>query len=249
MIRNKIVLKNVKVHNLKGVNLTLEPNELIVFTGVSGSGKSSLAFDTIYMEGQRRYIESLSSYARRHLGDFPKPEADLIEGISPTIAIEQKTIGKNPRSTVGTITGIYDFIRVLFAKIATPYCPVSLEPVSPQSTQKIIETLLALPKNTKIILLAPYVQGKKGEFKDEFTDLQKKGFTKVRIDKKIVDLSDTPSLDPTVSHDIDLVIDRLQILDENKTRITEAVQTGLDLGKGLIFILEVETGEEKLFSK
>lgn len=249
MIRNKIILKNVKVHNLKGVNLTLEPNELIVFTGVSGSGKSSLAFDTIYMEGQRRYIESLSSYARRHLGDFPKPDADSIEGISPTIAIEQKTVGKNPRSTVGTITGLYDFIRVLFAKIATPYCPISLEPVSPQSTQKIIETLLTLPKNTRIILLAPFASQKKGEFKEEFLDLQKKGFTKVRVDKEIVDLSEELLLDPTVAHDVDLVIDRLLIAEDHKTRIIEAIETGLDLGKGIISILEVDTNQEKLFSK
>lgn len=249
MIRNKIILKNVRVHNLKGINLTLEPNELIVFTGVSGSGKSSLAFDTIYMEGQRRYIESLSSYARRHLGDFPKPEADLIEGISPTIAIEQKTIGKNPRSTTGTITGIYDFLRVLFAKIAIPYCPVSLEPVSPQSTQKIIETILSLPKGTKIIVLAPFASQKKGEFKEEFLDLQKKGFTRVRVDGQIVDLSEDLSLDPAVSHNVDLVIDRLQVSDDNKTRITEAVQTALELGKGLLSVLEVESKEEKLFSK
>ncbi|MES2200544.1 MAG: excinuclease ABC subunit UvrA [Chlamydiota bacterium] len=249
MARNKIILKNVRVHNLQGVNLTLEPNELIVFTGVSGSGKSSLAFDTIYMEGQRRYIESLSAYARRHLGDFPKPEADSIEGISPTIAIEQKTIGKNPRSTVGTITGLYDFIRVLFAKIAIPYCPVSLEPVSPQSSQKIIETLLSYQKNTKIILLAPFASQKKGGFKEEFLDLQKKGFTRVRLDREIVDISEDLSLDPTVTHDIDLVVDRLQILEENKTRITEAVETGLELGKGIISILEVDSNQEKLFSK
>ncbi len=249
MARNKIILKNVRVHNLQGVDLTLEPNELIVFTGVSGSGKSSLAFDTIYMEGQRRYIESLSSYARRHLGDFPKPEADSIEGISPTIAIEQKTIGKNPRSTVGTITGLYDFIRVLFAKIAIPYCPISLEPVSAQSTQKIIETLLSLPKNTKIILLAPFAVQKKGEFKEEFLDLQKKGFTRIRVDKQIVDLSEDLLLDPTVAHDVDLVIDRLQISEDNKTRITEAVQTALDLGKGILSILEVDSKQEKLFSK
>lgn len=249
MNRKKIILKNVRVHNLKGVDLTLDPSQLIVFTGVSGSGKSSLAFDTIYMEGQRRYIESLSSYARRHLGDFPKPEADHIEGISPTIAIEQKTTGKNPRSTVGTMTGIYDFLRVLFARISTPYCPVSLEPVSAQSAKHILEEILSLPEKTKITLLAPYASNKKGEFKDEFLDLMKQGFTKVRLDGKIVELTDDLSLDGNVSHDVDLVIDRIQVSEESKNRLTESVHAALEKGKGLLKILFSETLEEKLFSE
>src|ERR1700678_1496583 len=151
----KIVLKKVKVHNLKSVDLELDPNQLIVFTGVSGSGKSSLAFDTIYVEGQRRYIESLSTYARRHLGDMPKPDAEFISGISPTIAIEQKTAGRNPRSTVGTITGIYDYLRVLYARVGIPHCPISGEPVKPQSRERIIKSVEILPPRTKIIILAP----------------------------------------------------------------------------------------------
>ncbi len=248
MQQEKITLKNVRVHNLQGVNLTLEPNQLIAFTGVSGSGKSSLAFDTIYMEGQRRYVESLSSYARRHLGDFPKPKADSIEGISPTIAIEQKTISKNPRSSVGTITGIHDFLRVLFAKIATPHCPISKEPVTAQSTDQILSSILTSEENNKVIFLSPYFSQKKGEFKEEFKELLKKGFTKVRLDGKIVSLEEDLSLDGSLPHDVDLVIDRVQVNLDNKTRITEALQTALDQGKGLVIVLDPELQKEKLFS-
>ncbi len=249
MNRKKIILKNVKVHNLQGVDLTLEPDQLIVFTGVSGSGKSSLAFDTIYMEGQRRYIESLSSYARRHLGDFPKPEADHIEGISPTIAIEQKTTGKNPRSTVGTMTGIHDFLRVVFARVSTPYCPVSLEPVSAQSASQILEDILSMPKGSQILLLSPYASDKKGEFQDEFLDLQKQGFTKIRLDGKLRDLTDDLSLDGSVSHNIDIVIDRLKISEESKNRLNESVHAALEKGNGLLKIFCIDTQEEKLFSE
>ena len=249
MKQKKIILKNVKVHNLKGVDLELEAGQLIAFTGVSGSGKSSLAFDTIYMEGQRRYVESLSSYARRHLGDFPKPEADLIEGISPTIAIEQKTMGKNPRSSVGTITGIYDFLRVLFARVATPYCPISQEPVSAQSSQQILEEILSMKHGSKIILLSPYLSGKKGEFKEEFSDLLKKGFTRVRLDGNLVDLAEDLKLEGSVSHDLDIVIDRLQIEEEQKNRLTESVTLALEMGKGLLKVLQIDSGEERLFSE
>ncbi len=244
-----LILKKVRVHNLQDVNLTLEPNQLIAFTGVSGSGKSSLAFDTIYMEGQRRYVESLSTYARRHMGDFPKPDAESIEGISPTIAIEQKTAGKNPRSTVGTMTGIYDFLRVLYARVSTPYCPISQEPVSPQSEQHILHTILSMPFKTKAIFLSPYIAGKKGEFKEEFSDLLKKGFTRIRLDGKIVDLSEEISLDGSLSHDIDLVIDRISIAPELRSRIAEAVQSALEHGKGIMKVLNAETQEETLFSQ
>ncbi len=248
MQQEKITLKNVRVHNLKGVNLSLEPNQLIAFTGVSGSGKSSLAFDTIYMEGQRRYVESLSSYARRHLGEFPKPKADSIEGISPTIAIEQKTISKNPRSTVGTITGIYDFLRVLFAKIGIPYCPISQERVTGQSTEEILAAIFELEENSKVIFLSPYFSQKKGEFKEEFKDLLKKGFTKIRLDGMLVSIEEDLSLDGFLPHDVDLVIDRIQIHKNNRTRIIEALQTALDYGKGLAIVLQPDTLEEKLFS-
>jgi excinuclease ABC subunit A len=247
--RQPIILKNVRVHNLKGIDLELSPNQLIVFTGVSGSGKTSLAFDTIYVEGQRRYIESLSTYARRYMGDLPKPEADHISGISPTIAIEQKSVGKNPRSIVGTLTGVYDYLRVLFAKIAMPHCPVSGEALLPQSEKEILQAILSLPKKTKIVLLAPYIKGKKGSLKEDLSDLLRKGFMRIRLDGKILDLSEEIEVNETLSHDVDLVIDRFTIQDENISRITEAVIQALELGKGLLFALNAETQEETLFSK
>src|SRR5271154_1039431 len=178
----KIVLKKVKVHNLKGVDLELNRNELIVFTGVSGSGKSSLAFDTLYVEGQRRYVESLSTFARRQLGEMAKPDVEHISGISPTISIEQKTAGRNPRSTVGTMTEIYDYLRVLYARVGKPHCPISGEPVSPQSRERIIKTVQSLAPQTKLMVLAPYARGKKAEFKEDFQELLRKGFMRVRVD-------------------------------------------------------------------
>lgn len=237
-----IVLKGVKVHNLKNVNLKLKVNELIVFTGVSGSGKSSLAFDTIYVEGQRRYIESLSTYARRYLGALPKPDAELIAGISPTIAIEQKSIGRSPRSTVGTMTGIYDFLRVLFAKAALPHCPVSGEVVKPQSIEEIIAAIKELPDQTKFMVLAPYARGKKGEFKDDFADLLRKGFMRVRVNGEIVELDGELSLAKRKSHDIDIVIDRLVM--KKDARILEAATSALEWGKGMMSIL---TDDDELF--
>ncbi|HUD01208.1 MAG TPA: excinuclease ABC subunit UvrA, partial [Rhabdochlamydiaceae bacterium] len=243
----KIVLKKVRVHNLKDVDLELEPNQFIVFTGVSGSGKSSLAFDTIYVEGQRRYVESLSAYARRHLGDFPKPDAELISGISPTIAIEQKTAGRSPRSTVGTMTGIYDFLRVLFARTAVAHCPVSGEVVAPQSTLHIMETIQALPKGTRLLILSPYAKAKKGEFKDDFAELLRRGFTRIRLDGSVVELTEEIRVDKQKPHDIDIVIDRIALPDND--RIKEAVTQALDLGKGIMSIFNPETKEETLFSQ
>ncbi len=243
----KIVLRKVKVHNLKSVDLTLDPFQLIVFTGVSGSGKSSLAFDTIYTEGQRRYVESLSTYARRHMGDFPKPDADRIEGISPTIAIEQKTAGRTPRSTVATMTGIYDFLRVLFARASVAHCPVSGEPVAPQSSAHILAALSELPKGTKLVILSPYARGKKAEFKDEFAELQRKGFTRVRLDGQIVELTENLSIDKQKPHDVDLVIDRIVLPDND--RLKEAVSQALELGAGLMSALKGESKEELLFSQ
>lgn len=231
-----IVLKKVKVHNLKGVDLELEPGQLVVFTGVSGSGKSSLAFDTIYVEGQRRYIESLSHQARRFLGDLPKPEAESISGLAPTIAIEQKTAGRTPRSTVGTMTGIYDFLRVLYARIAVPYCPVSGEPVAAQSREKIIAEVQSLKAGTKIVILAPFARGKKGEFKEEFAELLAKGFMRLKIDGAWVDLSEAVVLDPKEAHDVDIVIDRLVVNEENASRIAESVSQALEVGKGFFSI-------------
>lgn len=252
MQNQPIVLKKVRVHNLKGVDLTLQPGQLVVFTGVSGSGKSSLAFDTIYVEGQRRYIESLSHQARRFMGELAKPEAESISGIAPTIAIEQKLAARTPRSTVGTLTGIYDYLRVLYARIAIPHCPVSKEPVAVQSREKIIAQIKHLPENTKIILLAPYARGKKGEFKEDFAELLSKGFMRLRIDGawiEIGQINQVESLDPKIAHDIDIVVDRLTVNPDSQSRVAEAAQAALELGKGFFSIYNPDTDEETLFSQ
>lgn len=252
MKHRQITLNRVRVHNLKGVDLKLPHHQLIVFTGVSGSGKSSLAFDTIYVEGQRRYIESLSTYARRHLGDLPKPDADAIDGISPTIAIEQKTAGRNPRSTVGTMTGIYDFLRVLYARVAIPHCPVSGEPVQPQSAEHILRKIKSRKAGSKLYLLSPCCRGKKGEFQEEIKDLVRKGFTRIRLDGAWIDLEDEQSdlqIDGRVAHDIDLVIDRIVLEQGEEKRLTDAVLQALECGKGVMSVWDSETQEEQLFSQ
>ena len=243
-----IFLKKVRVHNLKEVSLTLEGGELIAFSGVSGSGKSSLAFDTIFTEGQRRYVESLSTYARRRFGDLPKPDADAIEGISPTIAIEQKTAGRNPRSSVGTMTGIYDFLRILFARVGKAYCPVSGEPVSAQSVEQIINEVLALPKGSKILLYAPYVRGKKGEFKEEFVDLLRKGYSGSGSMGSSSTSKRGPRSTPSGS--------RCRPLDRparhrrgGKNPDIEGCQTALRIGKGMLLIYDAGTEKETLFSQ
>lgn len=248
MPKYQIVLKKVRVHNLKGIDLTLNTNELIVFTGVSGSGKSSLAFDTIFVEGQRRYIESLSTFARRYLGDISKPDVEHVSGLSPTISIEQKGGGKNPRSTVGTMTEIYDYLRVLFARIGVPHCPVSGEAVLPQSKERIIKTIQNLPEKSRLVFFAPFAKGKKGEFKEDFQLLLKKGFTRARVDGNIIDLSEEISLDKNLAHDIDIVIDRLVIAQDSHSRIAEAVISGLQVGNGVISIFDMDRDEETLYS-
>jgi len=248
MSKDPILLKKVSVHNLKGVDLELQAGELIAFTGVSGSGKSSLAFDTIYVEGQRRYIESLSTFARRYLGDMRKPDVEEVSGLSPTISIEQKTAGKNPRSTVGTMTEIYDYLRVLYARVGTPHCPVSLEPVLPQSKERIIKKIQHLPEGTKIILLAPFAKGKKGEFKDDFDHLLRKGYMRARVDGKVIDLSEEISLDKNLAHDVDVVIDRLTVSKENQSRIAEAVLAALECGNGVLTVHNLTQEEETLYS-
>lgn len=248
MKNQKIILKNVCVHNLKSVTLELDTQELIVFTGVSGSGKSSLAFDTLYAEGQRRYVESLSTFARRQLGELSKPDMESASGISPTISIEQKTAGRNPRSTVGTITEIYDYLRVLYARVGTAHCPVSGDPVTPQSRERIIKMIQNLPKETKIIILSPFAKSKKAEFKEDFLELLRKGFMRVRVDNKILSLEEEISLDGNVAHDVDIVIDRITVGPENDSRIAESVTQALQMGQGLCSVLNVENQTEELFS-
>jgi len=248
MNHEQIILKKVHVHNLKGVDLTLNKNELIVFTGVSGSGKSSLAFDTIYTEGQRRYVESLSSFARRQMGELVKPDLEHASGISPTISIEQKTAGRNPRSTIGTLTEIYDYLRVLYARVGVPHCPVSGEPVKPQSRERIIKSVQNLPSRTKIIILAPYARSKKAEFREDFQELIRKGYMRIRVDGNIANLTDDLTLDGNVAHDIDVVIDRLTIEANAQSRIADSITQALHLGQGICSVLTTETGEEQLFS-
>ena len=248
MQHHPIKLQKVNVHNLKSIDLTLEPNQLIVFTGVSGSGKSSLAFDTLYVEGQRRYVESLGTFARRQLGEMNKPDLEFASGISPTISIEQKTAGRNPRSSVGTMTEIYDYLRVLYARIGTPHCPVSGEAVTPQSRERIIKSVQNLPQGKKLLILSPYAKNKKAEFKEDFQDLIRKGYMRVRVDGKVIKLDDEISLDGGVAHDVDIVIDRLSVNPENNSRIAEAVTSALNLGNNVMSVVDVETDEENLFS-
>lgn len=242
----KIILKKVKVHNLKSVDVTLNPNQLIVFTGVSGSGKSSLAFDTLYAEGQRRYIESLSTFARRQMDDMSKPDLEHASGISPTISIEQKTAGRNPRSTVGTMTEIYDYLRVLYARIGIPHCPISGEIVSPQSRERIIKTVQTMPAGTKLIILSPFARGKKAEFKEDFHDLLRKGFMRARVDGNIVSLDEEITLDGSVAHDIDIVVDRIEISPDNQSRLAESVTQALSLSQGECITI-TSTGEDERF--
>lgn len=244
----QIILKKVSVHNLKAVDLTLQKNALIVFTGVSGSGKSSLAFDTLYVEGQRRYVESLSTFARRQMGELSKPDIEHASGISPTISIEQKTTGRNPRSSVGTLTEIYDYLRVLYARIGIPHCPISGEAVQPQSRERIIKSVQSLPLQKKIIILAPYAKAKKAEFQEDFRDLIRKGYMRARVDGTIVNLTDDLVLDGSVTHDVDVVIDRLIIEPQSHSRIADSITQALELGQGVCSVLDTDNEEEQLFS-
>lgn len=248
MIHSKIVIKKASVHNLKEVSLELPSGSFIVFTGVSGSGKSSLAFDTLYVEGQRRYIESLPQQARNQLESLAKPNCESIEGLSPTIAIEQKTVGKNPRSTVGTLTGIYDYLRVLFTKLGVAYCPVSHEQVSSISKEMLVKNAYAFAQNYRVLILSPLERGKKGEFKDLFFELEQAGFRRIRIDDQVLDLSEIKEIDPKKAHDIDVVIDRLEVNEENKERFLESLYASLEKGNGQSIILLFDEKQEKLFS-
>ena len=202
-----LIIRGAREHNLKDVHLELPRDSLIVFTGISGSGKSSLAFDTIYAEGQRRYVESLSSYARQFLGQMQKPDVDFIEGLSPAISIDQKSASRNPRSTVGTITEVYDYLRLLFARIGKPHCHVCGRPIARQSPEQIVDQVMSLPEGTKFQVLAPIVRGKKGEYEAVFEDLARKGFARAKVDGKVIDLSEKTRLDRYYKHDIDVVVD------------------------------------------
>src|SRR5438128_3459977 len=240
-----IQIRGAREHNLRNVNLDLPRNQLIVFTGVSGSGKSPLAFDTLYAEGQRRYVESLSSYARQFLGQLLKPDVDLLAGLSPAISIQQKTAGRNPRSTVGTITEIYDYLRVLYARVGQGHCPACGRPITAQTREQIIARILALPEGTRFLILAPVVRGQKGEYKDLFEDMLKRGFVRARADGQVVRLTDDLKLDRRIKHNIEVVIDRLKNEPKVRPRLAEAVEQALALGEGALIIAVEKPAESE----
>ncbi|MDM7925559.1 MAG: excinuclease ABC subunit UvrA [bacterium] len=245
---NGLVIRGAREHNLKNISLTIPRDKLVIITGLSGSGKSSLAFDTIYAEGQRRYVESLSAYARQFLGLMEKPDVDSIEGLSPAISIEQRTTGRNPRSTVGTVTEIYDYLRLLFARIGVPHCPSCGRKIEKQTVQQIADTVLAMPEGTRIQILAPVVRGRKGEYRDLFEQIRKDGFLRARVDRKPVELDAPPKLEKTRKHDIEVVVDRLTVSQKIASRLTDSLETALKLANGLV-ILDVNGSEDRLFSE
>ena len=241
-------VRGARQHNLKNVDIDIPRDQLVVITGLSGSGKSSLAFDTIYAEGQRRYVESLSAYARQFLELMGKPDVDLIEGLSPAISIEQKTTSKNPRSTVGTVTEIYDYLRLLFARIGVPHSPATGLPIESQTVSQMVDKVLAMPEGTRLLLLAPMVRGRKGEYRKELSELQRKGFQRVKVDGTVYAIDEVPALNKKLKHDIEVVVDRIVVKDGIAQRLADSFETALDLGDGLAIGEMVEGGEQILFS-
>ena len=248
-MNDKIVIKGAKEHNLKNINIEIPRDKLVVITGLSGSGKSSLAFDTLYAEGQRRYVESLSAYARQFLGLMEKPDVESIDGLSPAISIDQKTTSKNPRATVGTVTEIYDYIRLLYARIGVPYCPKCGKKIEKQTIDQIIDNILELEEGTKIQVLAPIVRGRKGEFVKQLEEFQKEGFVRARVDGEMVELSDDLQIDRKKKHNIELIVDRLVIKDDIRSRLTESVETALKHANNIVIIDDATHKKEMLFSQ
>jgi excinuclease ABC subunit A len=248
MSEKHISLRGAREHNLKNINIDIPRDKLVVITGLSGSGKSSLAFDTIYAEGQRRYVESLSSYARQFLELMQKPDVDSISGLSPAISIEQKTTSKNPRSTVGTVTEIYDYLRLLFARIGIPYSPATGLPIESQTISQMVDRIKAMKEGTKLLLLAPIARGRKGEYRKEFQDLKKQGFQRVKIDGKLYEIDETPTLDKKLKHDIAVVVDRIVVKPDLGNRLADSIETALNLSDGLVIAENATTNEETLFS-
>ncbi|HEV8262354.1 MAG TPA: excinuclease ABC subunit UvrA, partial [Burkholderiales bacterium] len=243
-----IRVRGARTHNLKNINLDLPRNRLIVITGLSGSGKSSLAFDTLYAEGQRRYVESLSAYARQFLELMEKPDVDLIEGLSPAIAIEQKATSHNPRSTVGTVTEIHDYLRLLYARVGEPHCPDHGISLSAQSVSQMVDHVLQLPEDTRLMILAPLLVGRKGEYLELFDDLRAQGFVRLRVDGEVHDIESVPKLAKTRKHTIEIVVDRLKIRPEAKQRLAESFETALRHADGRALAVEMDSGKEHLFS-
>ena len=242
-------LKNIEVrgareHNLKSIDVDIPRDQLVVITGLSGSGKSSLAFDTIYAEGQRRYVESLSAYARQFLDMMQKPDVDHISGLSPAISIEQKTTSKNPRSTVGTVTEIYDYMRLLFARVGTPYSPATGKPIEAQQVQDMVDRVMAMEEGTRAYLLAPIIRDRKGEYRKEFIELRKQGFQRVKVDGAFYELDEPPTLDKKFRHDIDVVVDRIVVRDGLETRLADSLRTALDLADGIAIVETAPTEGE-----
>jgi excinuclease ABC subunit A len=248
MAHDWIAVRGARVHNLKNIDVDLPRDQLVVITGLSGSGKSSLAFDTIYAEGQRRYVESLSSYARQFLEQMEKPDVDLIDGLSPAIAIEQKTTGSNPRSTVGTVTEIYDYLRLLFANIGVPHCHLCGRAIASQSLDRIIDMVMLSPNDERVNVLAPIVRGRKGEFKKELAALRTRGFTKVRVDGELRSLDEDIKLDRRRNHTIEVVVDRLVLKPGIERRLTESVEIALNLADDIVVINTLDSGD-RLFSR
>ena len=246
---DKIIVKGARVNNLKNIDIEIPKNKLVVMTGVSGSGKSSLAFDTIYAEGQRRYIESLSAYARQFLGGSEKPDVDSIEGLSPSISIDQKSTNKNPRSTVGTITEIYDYLRLLYARVGVPYCPHHHIPITSQSIEEMTNKVLEMEDGTKIMVMAPIVKGEKGTHKDTLEQLRKDGYIRCKIDGEIKELTEDIQLDKNKKHIILVIVDRLIIKPDIRTRLYDSIETASKLAHGKIIIDLPSTNEEILMSE
>ena len=247
-MNDNIVIKGAKEHNLKNINLTIPRDKLVVITGLSGSGKSSLAFDTLYAEGQRRYVESLSSYARQFLGLMEKPNVESIEGLSPAISIDQKTTSKNPRSTVGTVTEIYDYIRLLYARIGTPYCPNCGKKIEKQTIDQIVDTVMELEKGTKIQILAPVIRGRKGEFTKLLEGFSKEGFVRARIDGQVVELTDDLQINRKKKHNVEIIVDRLVIKEDIRSRLTESIEIALKYANNIVLV-DIIGDKEMLFSQ
>src|SRR5688572_15255122 len=243
----QISIRGAREHNLKNVDVAIPRDQLVVFTGLSGSGKSSLAFDTIYAEGQRRYVESLSAYARQFLEMMQKPDVDQIDGLSPAISIEQKTTSKNPRSTVGTVTEIYDYMRLLWARVGVPYSPATGLPIESQTVSQMVDRVMALPDGTRAYLLAPVVRGRKGEYRKELAEFLKKGYQRVKIDGKFYEIADAPALDKKFKHDIDVVVDRLVVAPEIGTRLADSFEQALKLADGMA-VVEFADGAPSVLS-
>ena len=241
---DRLVVRGAREHNLKDVSLDLPRDALIVFTGLSGSGKSSLAFDTIFAEGQRRYVESLSAYARQFLGQMDKPDVDFIEGLSPAVTIDQKSTNRNPRSTVGTITEVYDYLRLLFARAGTPHCPVCGRVIARQQPSQIVDRVLELEEGSRFQVLAPVIRERKGEYVDLFADLQTKGYSRARVDGVVHPLTEVPKLKKQEKHTIEVVVDRLQVKESSKRRLTDSIETALQLGNGLVTLDFVDLPED-----